>query len=123
MKPNLNIQQVAKLTNLSAHTLRYYEKIGLIDAVVRGPNGFRQFSEDDLGWIDFLKRLRTTGMKINQMQQYADLRRKGPETASKRKELLVSHHLKMVDHISQLQENLKIVEEKIVIYQAMEDKK
>ncbi|MDB5055771.1 MAG: adhR 2 [Bacilli bacterium] len=122
MKPYLNIQQVAKLTGLNAYTLRYYEKIGLIDAVVRGDNGFRQFSEADLGWIDFLKRLRATGMKISQMLQVAALRRQGPVTIPERRVLLQIHKQKMIKQMSQLQENLQIIEDKIVFYQIMEDK-
>ncbi len=82
MSQELNIQKVAHVTGLSVHTLRYYEKIGLLDLVVRTSSGYRHYTEADLSWIEFLKRLRETGMPIATMQKFAELRRKGT-TASR----------------------------------------
>ncbi|MCA9976226.1 MAG: MerR family transcriptional regulator, partial [Anaerolineales bacterium] len=64
----LTIQEVAEMTGLTAHTLRYYEKIGLLESIDRHGNGHRRYDEADLGWIHFLKLLRGTGMPIQQMQ-------------------------------------------------------
>ena len=64
MGTDLTIQQVAALTQLSEHTLRYYERIGLLDPVNRASSGHRRYSTGDIAWIEFLTRLRTTGMPI-----------------------------------------------------------
>jgi DNA-binding transcriptional MerR regulator len=62
-----SISETANISGLSAHTLRYYERIGLLDAVDRGPDGRRRFRAADLAWLSFLTRLRTTGMSIRGM--------------------------------------------------------
>ncbi|WP_406674937.1 MerR family transcriptional regulator [Nonomuraea sp. N2-4H] len=72
--PALTITQVAARTGLSADTLRYYERAGLIERVARTPHGHRSDAASDLGWLEFLIRLRETGMSISRMQQYARLR-------------------------------------------------
>ena len=59
-----SIQQVAQKTGLSIHTLRYYEKVGLLAPIQRGKNGHRQYSIEDIIWLEFLVRLRETGMSI-----------------------------------------------------------
>ena len=76
-KDKLTIQEVTKATGLSAHTLRYYERIGLIHPIEREENTRRRYTMDDVGWIDFLLKLRATGMTIKDMQRYAELLEKG----------------------------------------------
>lgn len=61
---NLTIQQVAAATGLTEHTLRYYERIGLIHPIVRAGSGHRRYCERDIWWIEFLMKLRNTGMSI-----------------------------------------------------------
>ncbi len=73
----LTIQQVAEATGLSVYTLRYYERIGLIHPIGRAENPHRRYTADDIGWIDFLKKIRATGMSMQQMQAYAELQRQG----------------------------------------------
>ncbi len=73
----LTIAEVAELTGLTAHTLRYYERIGLLDPVARGPGNARRYDAGDLAWLAFLQRLRATGMAIRDMQHFAALRRDG----------------------------------------------
>jgi DNA-binding transcriptional MerR regulator len=73
----LTIQQVADATGLSVYTLRYYERIGLIHLIDRAENRHRRYSIYDLDWIEFLTKLRTTGMSIQQMLSYAELQRHG----------------------------------------------
>ena len=89
----LTIAQVAEATGLSTHTLRYYERIGLLDSVQRRDNGHRVFRAEDMTWLAFLLRLRDTGMPIAQMLQYAALRRQGDslESVSARQRLLELH--------------------------------
>ena len=82
MDKELSIQQVAVVTQLSTHTLRYYERIGLLAPIERASSGHRRYSSQDIAWINFLSRLRTTGMPIREMQQFAELRREGNRTVS-----------------------------------------
>jgi DNA-binding transcriptional MerR regulator len=120
MEQYLSIQTISNLTGLSAYTLRYYEKSGLIHAIARDSNGRRQYSAHDLGWIRFLVRLRTTGMSIRQMQQVAELRRQGSATTKERRKLLESHRNKIATHIMKLQEHMEVMNAKIETYRQWE---
>jgi DNA-binding transcriptional MerR regulator len=115
-KERLTIQEVSKATGLSAHTLRYYERIGLIHPIDREENTRRLYTEDDVGWIDFLLKLRATGMSIKQMQRYAELQRQGDVTLPERVEMLKSLQRQVEAHMSELNENLKLICYKIEIY-------
>src|SRR5258708_29855364 len=84
MEEELTIQEVAARTGLSVHTLRYYERVGLLDPVGRATSGHRRYADGDLNWIAFLLHLRATGMSIRQMQAFADLRRQGEATMPER---------------------------------------
>ena len=112
----LTIQQVAEQTGLSVHTLRYYERIGLIHPIERADNSHRRYSLDDVGWIDFLMKLRATGMTIQQMQAYAELQRQGDVTVSQRLEMLQEHRCLVEEQIAILQEHLKLIYYKIEVY-------
>ncbi|AJY77014.1 MerR family transcriptional regulator [Paenibacillus beijingensis] len=122
MKKAYTIQQTAECTGLSVHTLRYYEKIGLLTDVNRDGNGYRLYTEADLGWIDFLIRLRATGMPIHEMKTFSDLRSRGESTVSERRALLEEHQKLSLERMRELQENLKKIAEKIDIYKEMEDR-
>jgi DNA-binding transcriptional MerR regulator len=87
----LTIQQVSEATGLTAHTLRYYERIGLIHPIERERNTHRRYTMNDVGWVDFLNKLRATGMSIQQMQAYAALQRLGDVTLAQRVEMLKEH--------------------------------
>src|SRR5687767_11098884 len=114
-KEKLTIREVTKATGLSAHTLRYYERIGLIHPIEREQNTRRRYTTDDVGWIDFLLKLRATGMSIKDMQKYAELQRKGDETLPERVEMLKVLQAKVEAHMSELNEHLKLVCYKIDI--------
>ena len=81
----LEISKVSKLTKIKAHTLRYYESIGLIKDIKRNSVGKRIYSEEDLKWLEAIIRLRATGMGINKMKEYARLRHIGDGTITERK--------------------------------------
>jgi DNA-binding transcriptional MerR regulator len=117
----LTIQQAAALTGLSAHTLRYYERVGLLDPVDRAPSRHRRYSTADLAWIEFLNRLRATGMPIRQMQQFAALRRQGDRTAHQRRVLLEAHQQAVEERLHELAAALRAIEEKVQIYKDMEE--
>jgi DNA-binding transcriptional MerR regulator len=116
-KDRLTIQEVAQTTGLSAHTLRYYERVGLIHPIGREENTHRRYTADDVGWIDFLTKLRGTGMSIKDMQKYAELQRRGDETLPQRVEMLESLRDKVEAHIDELNEHLKLIYYKIEFYQ------
>ena len=116
-KDKLTIQEVTRATGLSAHTLRYYERIGLIHPIEREENTRRRYSADDVGWIDFLLKLRATGMSIKDMQKYAELQRQGDASLSERVEMLKSLRDKVEARMAELNEHLKLIYYKIEIYQ------
>jgi len=116
-KDRLTIQEVSEATGLSAHTLRYYERIGLIHPIEREENSRRLYTEEDVGWIDFLLKLRATGMTIKEMQRYAELQRQGDVTLPQRVEMLKSLKAKVEAHMNELNEHLKLVCYKIEIYE------
>ncbi len=115
----LTIQQVAEISGLSVHTLRYYERIGLIHPINRAQNAHRRYSMDDVGWIDFLNKLRATGMTIQQMQRYAELQRQGDDTLPERVEMLRLLQLEAEARVDELQEHLKLIRYKIDIYESI----
>ncbi len=112
----ITIQEAAARTGLTAHTLRYYERIGLIDEVRRGTDGHRRYDADDLVWLEFLTKLRSTGMPIRDMSRYAELLREGDQTTVARKELLEAHRVRVADRIAALQQDLKVLDYKIDTY-------
>lgn len=120
MEQELTIQQVAEATGLSTHTLRYYERCDLIAPIHRDRNGHRRYSAQDIFWIQFLTKLRMTGMPIRQIQQYATLLRQRPDAVQERRALLEAHRQTVVDQVQQLQENLAVIDWKIQHYKDIE---
>jgi DNA-binding transcriptional MerR regulator len=122
-KDKLTIQEVVQATGLSAHTLRYYERVGLIHPIDREQNSHRRYTSDDVGWIDFLTKLRATGMSIKDMQRYAELQRRGEETLPERVEMLKALRNNVEAHMEELNEHLKLIYYKIEIYQKIVSEK
>ncbi|NRF95778.1 MerR family transcriptional regulator [Paenibacillus frigoriresistens] len=116
----LTIQHIAKLTGLSVHTLRYYEKIGLLNGVKRDSSGYRQYSEADVDWIRFLLRLRETGMPISEMKRFSDLRSQGESTTAARLEMLEHHRWNVQKRIAKLGSHLEKIGGKIDYYKTFE---
>ena len=110
-----SIGDFAKLTGLGIHTLRYYEHEGLI-APERNSGNRRCYSDKDLIWIEFIKRLKDTGMPIKEIRHYAKLRADGDPTLSERMEMLVQHRQALNEQIAQLQEHKIKLDEKIEFY-------
>jgi len=117
----VNIKKFSEQTGISAHTLRYYEKIGLIRGVRRNASGHREYSDADLRWVDFIKRLKSMGMALENIQKYADLREQGEETSKERMEILQNHVEVLEKRIFEEQENMKRLINKIEVYQAYLD--
>lgn len=114
---NFSIGEFSSMTGLSIYTLRYYEKEKLI-VPARRDNGRRCYSENDVNWIQFIKRLKDTNMPIKEIQKYAGLRAKGNSTLMERKEMLINHRTVLKAQIAGLQENLGHLEDKIEYYQS-----
>lgn len=112
----MKIGSLAKRTGLSAHTIRYYERIGLLPRADRDGSGQRDYDASILIWIEFLSRLKTTGMPIRKMLRYADLRAKGTETGPQRRALLEVHREKVREHVAELEACLLILDDKISGY-------
>ncbi|MEO8408166.1 MAG: MerR family transcriptional regulator [Oxalobacteraceae bacterium] len=122
MITSLTIQQTAAATGLTVHTLRYYERIGLIDPIQRKDNKHRIYREEDILWITFLLKLRSTGLPIQKMLRYAELRRMGnqQESVSERKALLEQHTQSLEAALAELHSNLTVMYKKIALYGDME---
>ncbi|WP_188197360.1 MerR family transcriptional regulator [Nonomuraea sp. SYSU D8015] len=115
----LTIAEAADRTGLSPDTLRYYEKAGLVSPAGRSAGGQRRYATADLAWIDFLLRLRDTGMSIADMQQFAELRRQGNATVADRLALLRHHRAHLDDRIRRLQTNGQALDDKIRHYERL----
>lgn len=110
------ISQFSKAAGISPYTLRYYEKKGLI-RVNRDSAGRRDYSEDDIEWARFIKRLKDTGMLLRDIRHYSDLRYEGDSTMEERMALLLRHREAVVEQQKKWDGYLKNLDEKIHIYQ------
>ena len=122
MSDHLTVQEAADATGLSAHTLRYYERIGLVAPVGRAASGHRRYSPHDIAWIGFLNCLRATGMPIARMQEYAALLREGDSTVEQRHAILTGHQAAVRAEIEALRRHLAAVDEKIRRYEAITER-
>ena len=112
----MNIKEFSVRTALSAHTLRYYEKIGLLSDIHRSQNGHRFFTTKDLEWVTFIIRLKETGMSLDSILEYSKLRAQGEKTNPKRQMLLKQHRDKLQSKIENELEHLNALEKKIEYY-------
>jgi DNA-binding transcriptional MerR regulator len=110
------IAEAAHRSGLSIDTLRYYERIQLIDPPARDAGGRRAYSDDDLTWLGFLTKLRTTGMPIRMMREYAKLRHQGNASAGRRKQILVEQRAEVLSRIAELNSCLDVLNYKIANY-------
>ncbi|MBM7844409.1 MULTISPECIES: MerR family transcriptional regulator [Herpetosiphon] len=118
---NLTIQQMAQVTGLSAHTLRYYERAGLLDLVDRNQqNGYRYYNERHIKWIHFIKCLRATGMPIRDIRRYTELLYEGDHTVRDRLNLLKAHRQRVEQQLLEVKEHLEAVTRKIGYYETLD---
>ena len=110
------IKQVAQKTKLTEHTIRYYDREGLIPLLSRTPSGIRQFSEDDLEWINLICCLRNSGMPVQEIKEFMHLCLKGEHSIEERKALLVKHRAHILEEIKNLDNSLAIINYKIEHY-------
>jgi len=112
----LSIAEAAEISRLSAHTLRYYERVGLLEPVRRNGSGHRRYREADLERITFLARLRATGMPIREVRRYAELMQAGEDTNAARLALLEGHRNAVLAGLETTAKNLELIEWKINFY-------
>ncbi len=111
----MNIRKMAQQTGLSAHTLRYYEKIGLLMHIGRDSKGYRDFSQQDVVWIEFIKRLKATNMPLDEIKKFADLRSQGDATIPERLEILKNHQKRVTRQMQALSVHQRKIKEKIAL--------
>ncbi len=112
----MKIGELVQRSGLSAHTLRYYERIGLLPRAHRNSSRQRDYDPTILTWIEFLRRLKTTGMPLREMLRYARLRELGPKTESERSRLLETHREQVRSNLAELQSCLASLDFKIATY-------
>jgi len=112
----LSIADAAESSGLSAHTLRYYERTGLLEPVSRNGSGHRRYRQADLERITFLARLRATGMPIREVRRYAELMRAGEATNAERLALLEAHRDAVLAGLEATTRNLQLIDRKIRVY-------
>ena len=115
----MTIAEVSKKVNLSADTLRYYERIGLIPEVNRTESGIRNYTEEDLGWIEFSKCMRNAGMSIEALIEYIKLYKKGDVTLEARKQLLISQKDVIKERLEEIQNTFDRINYKIKNYEKL----
>lgn len=117
----MRIGQVSERVGLPISTLRYYERRGIIRPG-RSPEGYRDYTEQDLAWIAFVQRLLATGMPLAQIQEYARLRHEGDSTVPQRLEMLYQHRGALEARMKELQEQMGFLDRKIQVYLGMLEK-
>lgn len=115
----ISIADLARLSGLSAYTLGYYETKGILRAVRRAPNGHRRYNREDVLWLEFVMRLKLTGMPLAEIKQYADLRSQGDKTLKQRMEMLRLHRERLAAQINALSACANALDDKIRVYRDM----
>ena len=119
----LTIAQAAEQTGLTTHTLRYYERDGLMLANVdRSSSGHRRYSDHDLTWIEMITRLRSTGMPMRDIRRYAALVRDGDGNEAERLDLLKAHRERVERQLSEATGHLRAIDHKIGLYEGKLDR-
>lgn len=110
------IAEVCKKYDLSADTIRYYERIGLIPTIPRTENGIRDFDDESCRWIEFIKCMRNAGMEIEILLEYVQLFKKGKSTVLARKSLLEEQRAKLVEKQKNINATIKRLDYKLELY-------
>ncbi|NUS44090.1 MAG: MerR family transcriptional regulator [Mycobacteriaceae bacterium] len=116
-RPRYSIGEVSERSGLTRDTLRWYERIGLMDYVGRDHAGQRRFSERDLVWLDLIGKLRCTGMSVADMVRYAELVRAGESTYPQRLEMFRETRESALAQIAQLRQTVAALDRKIALYE------
>lgn len=113
----MTISEVSRKFGLSADTLRYYERIGLIPKVHRNSSGIRDYREQDCNWVAFIKCMRAAGLSIEALVDYVAMFQQGDSTIEARKHLLMEQRELLAERISNMQATLDRLDKKIEVYE------
>jgi DNA-binding transcriptional MerR regulator len=115
----LTIGELAQLSGLTTHTIRFYESAGVLKPNTRAANGHRRYQENDVLWIEFVLKLKLAGMPLTEIRQYADLREQGDSTLQQRLAMLKLHRDRLATRMSELSECSKVLDGKIRTYRRL----
>lgn len=119
----MTIAEVCKKYDLTADTIRYYERIGLLPTIPRTENGIRNFDEESCRWIEFVKCMRNAGMEIEILSEYIGLFKEGKTTVNARKKLLEEQREKLLEKQKSISETIGRLDYKIKLYNEIIDGK
>ena len=112
----MTIAEVSKKYELSADTLRYYERIGLVPPVPRNKSGIRDYDTESCQWVELMKCVRSAGVQIEALIEYVALFQQGDETIGARKALLIEQRDQLVERMAEMQRSLDRLNDKIERY-------
>jgi DNA-binding transcriptional MerR regulator len=121
LERDLTVAEAAQEAGVSAHTLRYYERAGLLARVERNGSGHRRFTSDDLEWVVMVTRLRATGMPIRRIREYAELVWAGEGNERERLAIMEAHREEVLERLAEMQRNLELIDFKIDLYRGRLD--
>jgi DNA-binding transcriptional MerR regulator len=117
----MTIAQAASEAGVSVHTLRYYERVGLLTPIERNGSGHRRFTPEDVEWVVVCTKLRATGMPIRRVREYAELVRQGDGNEAERLALLEAHREDVRARLREVRRNLELIDYKIDLYRGLLD--
>lgn len=117
-KMTYTIAKAAQITGLSVHTLRYYDKEGLMPYIERDASGIRKFKDSDFNWLRIITCLKDSGMPLKQIKKYIDLGMLGPSTTFDRLDIMKNHRESVLKKIELLHQHLQTIDNKIEAYEA-----
>jgi DNA-binding transcriptional MerR regulator len=112
----LTIAEAARAAGVSAYTIRYYERAGLLTPIERNGSGHRRFSQADVDWLVVCTKLRATGMPIRRIHEYAELVGEGEGNEAARLALLEAHRAAVIERLREIEHNLELIDYKIELY-------
>lgn len=112
----MTIAEVSKQYGVSADTLRYYERVGILPPVPRTKGGFRDYDEESCRWIELMKCMRSAGVQIEALVQYVKLCQQGEKTAGERRALLAGQRDQLLARLKEMQQSLERLNDKIALY-------
>ncbi|UII57132.1 MerR family transcriptional regulator [Cytobacillus spongiae] len=115
------INEVSSIAGLSTHTLRYYEKEGILPPINRDHTGNRLYTEENIAWLDIVTCLKETNMPVQQIKEIVRLSIIGTTTIEERKRILLSHRIKIENQIKELELNINKVDRKIAFYEGKDE--
>ncbi len=116
----MTIKEVSNKYDITQDTIRYYEKIGLLPPVPRNKSGIRDFDQKSCKWLEFIKCMRSAGMQIDVLLEYMELFKKGRETVTLRKELLLDQRNKLIKKREDINNTIEKLDYKISLYNEIE---